>query len=188
MTYVDPIIVSEHVRRRTETIDQRLARLGKQAVDGAGSTSEARAVFRRLVSTDEKSLTLLWHLFNGVTDAVIDDYLSKFAEPKPAVCQILPKGQASRANDSGSAKPHQATRQDLSAAAQSAGRCLLRTFLVNGRPLGDVTAKEATEWADSRSRDARFVMVLVDRAPTPDAILGELWTEDEVETVYESVE
>lgn len=46
------------------------------------------------------------------------------------------------------------------AVAALAKRSLLDTFLVNGRPLGDVSATEARAWGGARRREARFVEIL----------------------------
>lgn len=51
-----------------------------------------------------------------------------------------------------------------------ARRTLLDTFIVNGRPIGDVTAAEASAWAARRDRDARFVRALTANLPPNDPI------------------
>lgn len=42
---------------------------------------------------------------------------------------------------------------------------ILDRFLVNGKPVGDVTAAEAREWAGARKRDAQFVDMLTSGIP-----------------------
>ena len=39
-------------------------------------------------------------------------------------------------------------------------RSLLRTFMINGRPIGDCTAKEAREWGRTQRRNGKFAELL----------------------------
>lgn len=58
--------------------------------------------------------------------------------------------------------PAQAGRDAVTALAK---RSLLDTFLVNGRPLGDVSATEARAWGGARRREARFVEIITHGIP-----------------------
>lgn len=51
------------------------------------------------------------------------------------------------------------------AVTELAKRSLLDTFLVNGRPLGDVSATEARAWGGARRREARFVEIITHGIP-----------------------
>lgn len=51
------------------------------------------------------------------------------------------------------------------AAVQEMNRCLLRTFLVNGRPIADVTAAEAREWGASQQQRGRFAILMAEGVP-----------------------
>jgi hypothetical protein len=60
------------------------------------------------------------------------------------------------------------SRRGLTAMAsvqETVARSLLDTFMVNGRPVGDVTVEEADRWVAGRERDARFVKMLITGLP-----------------------
>lgn len=82
----------------------------------------------------------------------------------------------------GSAAPSESTNPNYSAApaphpsaadARHAAKLALRlrlsrldSFVIDGRPLGDLTAAEARRWAGDRRRDARFVDLLCGNMPS----------------------
>ena len=51
------------------------------------------------------------------------------------------------------------------AAVQEMNRCLLRTFLVNGRPIADVTAGEARAWGEAQKQRGRFAILMAEGVP-----------------------
>jgi hypothetical protein len=53
----------------------------------------------------------------------------------------------------------------LAGRAALAQKSLLDSFMINGQPIGDVTAHEARGWAASRRRDALFVEMLTENLP-----------------------
>ena len=59
----------------------------------------------------------------------------------------------------------------------------LDTFKINGRPIGDCTPEEALAWRDSRSRDNRFVDMLVQGCP-PNLPIRRFVKPDEAEVMY----
>lgn len=63
----------------------------------------------------------------------------------------------------------------------------LDTVLVNGQPIGDLTPEEALDWAASRERDIRFVMMLTGGLP-PGRPIRESWHGDEADKIYEMAE
>lgn len=73
--------------------------------------------------------------------------------------------------------------------------CRLDTFMVNGRPVGDLTVSEAREWAKERqttareaARDTRFVLILCANL-RGDMVLRDHWKNaDEIESLYKKAE
>lgn len=75
----------------------------------------------------------------------------------------------------------------LTAVNDAATKALLDTFIINGKPIGDVTPIEAASWAASRERDARFVRMLIGGVPENDPIRR--WvTQEEAERLYKMAE
>ena len=64
-----------------------------------------------------------------------------------------------------------------------AAASLLDTFRVNGQAIGDLTSREAAQWAGSRERDARFVRLLVENLPL-DLPIRRFRTADEAAKLY----
>lgn len=71
----------------------------------------------------------------------------------------------------------------MAAVGVVAAASLLDTFRVNGQAIGDLTAREAVQWAGSRERDARFVRLLVENLP-PDLPIRRFRTADEAAELY----
>ena len=71
----------------------------------------------------------------------------------------------------------------MAAVGAVAAASLLDTFRVNGQAIGDLTAREAVQWAGSRERDARFVRLLVENLP-PDLPIRRFRTADEAAEFY----
>ena len=71
----------------------------------------------------------------------------------------------------------------MAAVGAVAAASLLDTFRVNGQAIGDLTAREAVQWAGSRERDARFVRLLVENLP-PDLPIRRFRTADEAAELY----
>lgn len=63
-------------------------------------------------------------------------------------------------------------------AVQEMNRGLLRTFLVNGRPIADVTAAEAREWGAAQQQRGRFAILMAEGVPDHMRI-GECKTEED---------
>ena len=63
----------------------------------------------------------------------------------------------------------------------------LDTFVVNGRPIGDLTPEEARGWASSRERDARFVRMLIANLP-PNRPIREFVRGQEADELYQRAE
>ena len=64
---------------------------------------------------------------------------------------------------------------------------LLGSFLVNNRPIGEVTPVEANLWAASRQRDAKYVLLLTENLP-PNEPIGKWRTAEEAATLYARAE
>ena len=71
----------------------------------------------------------------------------------------------------------------MAAVGAVAAASLLDTFRVNGQAIGNLTAREAVQWAGSRERDARFVRLLVENLP-PDLPIRRFRTADEAAELY----
>ena len=63
---------------------------------------------------------------------------------------------------------------------------LLDTVIINGRPVGKLTAREAGEWATKHKSKARFVELLVSGLP-PDAVIERFRTGDEALAIQAQV-
>lgn len=77
-------------------------------------------------------------------------------------------------------------KRGLSAMASVQGtvaRSLLDTFIVNGRPVGDVTVEEADRWAAARERDGRFVKLLIHGLPHGSVIRTHI-TESDAQRIW----
>lgn len=59
---------------------------------------------------------------------------------------------------------HQRAPRGL-AAVQEMNRGLLRTFLINGRPIADVTAGEARDWGEAQKQRGRFAILMAEGVP-----------------------
>ena len=79
------------------------------------------------------------------------------------------------------AAPSAATLAALNGAAAAS---LLDTMLVNGKPLGDVTAGEALGWSQAQGRRARFVFLLATNLP-PNATIRSCRTPAEAEELWQ---
>lgn len=78
---------------------------------------------------------------------------------------------------------HQRAPRGL-AAVQEMNRGLLRTFMVNGRPIADVTAAEAREWGASQQQRGRFAILMAQGVPDHMRI-GDCKTEDDAKRAAE---
>lgn len=120
----------------------------------------AYADFRAAIFADRD---LVVAAFSRFEEAALRPLLATAAqeyhrERKPRVVRDggghIPRGSQEAAAPT---NPAQAGRD---AVTELAKRSLLDTFLVNGRPLGDVSATEARAWSGARRREARFVEIL----------------------------
>ena len=57
-------------------------------------------------------------------------------------------------------------------------RGLLRTFLVNGRPIADVTAAEARAWGEAQKQRGRFAILMAEGVPD-NMRIGDCKTEED---------
>ncbi len=70
------------------------------------------------------------------------------------------------------------------AAVQEMNRGLMRTFLINGRSIADVTAAEAREWGASQQQRGRFAILMAEGVPDHMRI-GECKSEDDAKRAAE---
>lgn len=94
-------------------------------------------------------------------------------------------GQSSVADHNPHARPRR-SNAGAEAVAKVARVSMLDTFRVNGQRIGDVTPREANEWAGSRERDARFVRALTANLPA-DVPIRRYRTPDEANAIYQEV-
>lgn len=78
---------------------------------------------------------------------------------------------------------HQRAPRGL-AAVQEMNRGLLRTFMVNGRPIADVTAAEARDWGAAQQQRGRFAILMAQGVPDHMRI-GDCKTEDDAKRAAE---
>ena len=70
------------------------------------------------------------------------------------------------------------------AAVQEMNRGLMRTFMINGKPIADVTAAEARAWGASQQQRGRFAVLMAEGVPDHMRI-GECKTEDDAKRAAE---
>lgn len=76
------------------------------------------------------------------------------------------------------AVPRRSGVEKMGSATASVGQRLwLKTFLVNGRPIGECTVAEAIGWAASRERDAQFVRLITSGLQNLDMVIGDFKTD-----------
>lgn len=165
--------------------EARLRAAAEAAIAG-GSMSVALSEFERAVRRDPELLMAL--VGAERLNRIMSAYLSQVARETRSRGEA---GQVSSVTHSRAARPVAApTRRGLdviAAAAPTIARSLLRTFLVNGQPLAEVTVEEAVSWARSRERDARFLRILTDGLP-PGAVIGRYVTDEDAERAYRLAE
>jgi hypothetical protein len=71
----------------------------------------------------------------------------------------------------------------LRAVGQVEARAILRTFLIDGRALGDCLVREARSWAAKRARDARFIDMLT-AGMQQDMVIGRHCTEKDAMDIW----
>ncbi|MBX6392472.1 MAG: hypothetical protein IRY96_03285 [Burkholderiales bacterium] len=165
--------------------EARLRAAAESAI-ARGSMSAALSEFERAVRRDPEMLIAL--VGAERRRSIMSAYLSQVARDTRSRGEA---GQRPCVTHDPVARPVAApTRRGIEAialAAPTVARSLLRTFLVNGQPLAEVTVEEATSWARSRERDARFVRLLTEGLP-PGAVIGRYVTDEDAERAYRLAE
>lgn len=167
--------------------DDRLMDAAKEALKAHPvNYDDAYAVFRTAVCRDAE---LTWALFDRFEEAAIRPILARASHEIHQARRAAMEGDAGPADlrQPDGPRPASSTRSasagsgggrlpavDHDAAAPSAesiaargaaitaaaARSLLDTFMVNGRPIGDVSAGEAKSWARNRKVEWRFVELI----------------------------
>lgn len=75
----------------------------------------------------------------------------------------------------------------MRAVSDATRKSLLDTFLVNGQPIGDLTAGEARGWSNSRARDVRFVRLMVSGLE-PNVVIRKARSPKETQELYDLAE
>lgn len=131
----------------------------------------AKDTFLREIRGDA---ALLWELFapyrQEAVQLVLAEAAKRLREQQPVLASA---GERQRATPAAGA----------SAVAGTHLAALLDTFRINGKPLGDVTARRASAWATRRERDARFIRLLVQNLP-PDDPIRKWRTADQAREMY----
>jgi hypothetical protein len=126
--------------------ETRLLKIGADARTGSkGNYEKAVDLFYREVCADPE---LLWFLLKPYKFEAARPFLAAPAAPAPKP-----------------AAPPAAKPDDRAGLMAAARMSVLDTFTVNGQPIGDITAREAKDWARARRRDARFVELLTENLP-----------------------
>ncbi|MBR0668262.1 hypothetical protein GXW71_28175 [Roseomonas hellenica] len=138
---------------------ERLMEVAMSAIRGSpGNFDGAKDAFYRSIRHDAD---LLWELFapyrQEAVNAILAEAAKKLREQQPILAR---PGERQRATSPAGA----------SAVAHIHLASLLDTFKIKGKPIGDLTARQAAEWADTRERDTRFVRMLVQNLPPDDPI------------------
>lgn len=155
---------------------KRLAEAARIAAEShPGGWEKARGAFILAVRNDAD---LLWELFSPYQAAAIQAVLSR------ATAKAHAKPVAVSAHKRTAAPSRDRIQRAMAAVGAVAGKSLLDTFLVNGQPIGDLTSREASAWAGSRERDARFVRLLVANLP-PDAPIRKYRTGEDARSLYD---
>lgn len=192
----------------------RLGELALAAVRAAPSNLEqARTLFSKSVRGDAD---LLWELFIDHLDEAMRPWLANAAkELRAERMPTREQGQGSGAVHLNSDQPVLAAfdrpasptsaapaapqpwrstprlnawnSDELRRMEEERARSKLYTFIINGRPIGEVTAGEADAWARSRDRDAYFVRLLIEGMP-PDLVIGKARTPEEADRLYARAE
>lgn len=160
-----------------ETDPVAAARLHEAAMNAVKQSPRnwdgARDALLKAVRADA---ALMWELFAPYRNQALQAALTAAAAELRR--QEMPRrepglrGAGHRADDhhTTGARPSPISAAAISAVSGAAAASLLDTFTVNGRPIGDLTAREASQWAGARERDARFVRLLTDNLPAGDVI------------------
>lgn len=139
-------------------VEERLAAIARETIEEhPRDYAAAYAAFRDAVRQD---VELSWALFARFEEAAIRPVLAKAAEEIRR--RRTPRVEAGEPGQSATDNQSACARSSAGRAAVTAAiaRSLLDTFLVNGRPIGDVSAGEARTWGKARRREARFVELL----------------------------
>lgn len=122
----------------------------------------------------------LYALFDqAVTRKPLDQaYQALAQERRPASA----KAPAKLTLEESQRRAHEASRAGREAAAARDRQSWLDRFMVNGRPIGTVTVREAAGWATTRSIEARFVRLLIHGMPE-DGVIGRYATAEDADRV-----
>jgi hypothetical protein len=152
--------------------------------DHAGDEAAWREAFIGLCSRE-----MLIELFKPWQKTAAADWLRAAAKPAQTKRDEGARGVAfSAARWWPSSRPSRrpgvfASSEGATAARKSEARNLLQSFMVNGKPVAEVTALEAAGWVRSHRRDARFVELLIFGVPENSKI-GDHRTPQEAEALY----
>lgn len=172
---------------------QRLMR--EAIIAGSGKLDASKDHFIAALTKSDDAAALLWQLFERERAAIIGRLFTETivemrgekmplpnageareagpqghrasAEPAPHAAAeatiALPQGQDVHA--SAAAPTQKPSRLRYTESDRIARLSVLRTFRVNGRPLGEVTGLEARSWLRNHDRDGRFVRLIVEAVP-----------------------
>lgn len=169
--------------------DERLKEVALNAVrQSPRNWDGARDALFKAVRNDA---ALLWALFepyrNQAAQAALTAAASELRREQMAREGQGRAGQRSNGDRQLDARPSiKPSDAGASAVAAAASRSILDTFRVNGRPLGDCTAREAAAWAKSYGAKARFVEAVVANLP-PDDPVRRWRTAEEAEAIHASL-
>lgn len=190
---------------------QQLRDIATSCVEQFTTIDEARAEFLRRALADPM---LAHELFKPWLKVAADDYLSPAARKaverrrevglgsgaNMAQTEIPPRANSRLSNivpvrehlrgKAGTAEPQPLStmaRVAAAAAREPEVRNYLRSFTINGRPIGDVTGMEARAWVRSHRRDTRFVALLAEGVPDMSTI-GAHRTVEEAAAIYAQAE
>lgn len=167
---------------------------------------------KKLLKEIRDDADLLWELMGDARERLAIDYLQglnvervarkraddidptrNYAPARPSVVPRVPRAPGAPRNPDLRVPEGKnfAWKSGVAASMEADRRkSKLYTFLINGRPLAEVTAAEARGWATSRERDAQFIR-MVTEGVQDSMLIGDAYTKEawrEVETKYQRAE
>lgn len=147
----------------------------------------ARDAFYAAVKDDAP---LLWELFRHQRADVVNAVLTSVAgdirddHRRAQAAALVPDTLRLQAP---AVKPRATAAAGIQARVEVTARSLLDTFVINRKPIGDMTPTQARAWAGARERDARFVRILTANLP-PSEPIRKYRTADDAAHAYDQAE
>lgn len=160
----------------------------KEAVTQA--VREARGIKSQtqfLANRCKQDAAILWHLFETYFEDRVRADLETVRSKSSSTVVPMDVSEAGRVLRKQQHGPSPAALSNAIAAGTS--RMKMYTFLINGKPMREVSITEARQWLLSHSRDNRFVELALSGLPQrSDRTFAQFYRDDEVEKLYQQAE